>query len=181
MRRRTITAVSGNYGRQPHIARSRVGFAQRGVPICLPPFDPLLVRRHDADSMPTRQFVRSWTGKLSFSRVEQLQILQLARTQDNNTFAAPLQRLSHITSDLQEGVMKTRMQPIGNAWNNLPRLVRDLANELGKKIDLVMLGADTELDRQVLELIKDPLTHMVRNSADHGLERPADRRAAGKP
>src|SRR3954471_14921494 len=72
MRRRTITAVSGNYGRQPHIARSRVGFAQRGVPICLPPFDPLLVRRHDADSMPTRQFVRSWTGKLSFSRVEQL-------------------------------------------------------------------------------------------------------------
>src|SRR4051812_47747398 len=72
MRRRTITAVSGNYSRQPHIARSRVGFAQRGVPICLPPFDPLLVRRHDADSMPTRQFVRSWTGKLSFSRVEQL-------------------------------------------------------------------------------------------------------------
>jgi two-component system chemotaxis sensor kinase CheA len=109
------------------------------------------------------------------------QILQLARTQDNTTFAAPLQRLSHITSELQEGVMKTRMQPIGNAWNNLPRLVRDLAHELDKKIELVMLGADTELDRQVLELIKDPLTHMVRNSADHGLEGPADRRAAGKP
>ena len=109
------------------------------------------------------------------------QILQLARTQDNDLFAAPLQRLSHITSDLQEGVMKTRMQPIGNAWNNLPRLVRDLARELGKNIELVMLGADTELDRQVLELIKDPLTHMVRNSADHGLESPADRRAAGKP
>ena len=84
------------------------------------------------------------------------QILQLARTQDNDLFAAPLQRLSHITSDLQEGVMKTRMQPIGNAWNNLPRLVRDLARELGKNIELVMLGADTELDRQVLELIKDP-------------------------
>jgi two-component system chemotaxis sensor kinase CheA len=109
------------------------------------------------------------------------QILQLARTQANDAFAAPLQRLSHITSDLQEGVMKTRMQPIGNAWNNLPRLVRDLAHELDKNIELVMLGADTELDRQVLELIKDPLTHMVRNSADHGLESPADRRAAGKP
>jgi len=109
------------------------------------------------------------------------QILQLARTQDSNIFAAPLQRLSHITSDLQEGVMKTRMQPIGNAWNNLPRLVRDLAQELDKKIDLVMLGADTELDRQVLELIKDPLTHMVRNSADHGLEGPEDRVASGKP
>ncbi len=109
------------------------------------------------------------------------QILQLARTQDNSAFAAPLQRLSHITSDLQEGVMKTRMQPVGNAWNNLPRLVRELANDLGKKIDLVMVGAETELDRQVLELIKDPLTHMVRNSADHGLEVPADRLAAGKP
>ena len=93
----------------------------------------------------------------------------------------PLQRLSHITSDLQEGVMKTRMQPIGNAWNKLPRLVRDLARDMDKRIELVMHGADTELDRQVLELIKDPLTHMVRNCADHGLETPAERRAAGKP
>ncbi len=109
------------------------------------------------------------------------QLLQLARLQENSPFAVPLQRLSHITSDLQEGVMKTRMQPIGNAWNKLPRLVRDLARETGKKIELVMLGADTELDRQVLEFIKDPLTHMVRNSADHGLEKPEDRRAAGKP
>ncbi len=109
------------------------------------------------------------------------QLLQLARTQENSTFAVPLQRLSHITSDLQEGVMKTRMQPIGNAWNKLPRIVRDLARDMGKKIELVMHGADTELDRQVLELIKDPLTHMVRNSGDHGLETPAERRAAGKP
>ena len=109
------------------------------------------------------------------------QLLQLARIQANTSFTAPLQRLSHITSDLQEGVMKTRMQPIGNAWNKLPRLVRDLSHDLGKKIELVMLGADTELDRQVLELIKDPLTHMVRNSGDHGLETPAERRAAGKP
>lgn len=109
------------------------------------------------------------------------QLLQLARRQENSGFAVPLQRLSQITSDLQEGVMKTRMQPIGNAWNKLPRLVRDLARDLGKKIELVMHGAETELDRQVLELIKDPLTHMVRNSADHGLESPAERRAAGKP
>jgi two-component system, chemotaxis family, sensor kinase CheA len=109
------------------------------------------------------------------------QLLQLARVQDNATFAVPLQRLSHITTDLQEGVMKTRMQPIGNAWNKLPRIVRDLAREMNKKIELVMSGAETELDRQVLELIKDPLTHMVRNSGDHGLETPAERRAAGKP
>ncbi len=109
------------------------------------------------------------------------QLLQLARSEDNQAFAVPLQRLSHITTDLQEGVMKTRMQPIGNAWAKLPRLVRDLSHELGKKIELQMKGAETELDRQVLELIKDPLTHMVRNSGDHGLETPADRRAAGKP
>ena len=109
------------------------------------------------------------------------QLLQLSRNQENSGFTAPLQRLSHITSDLQEGVMKTRMQPIGNAWNKLPRLVRDLAHDMNKKIELTMLGAETELDRQVLELIKDPLTHMVRNSGDHGLESPAERRAAGKP
>ncbi len=109
------------------------------------------------------------------------QLLQILRTQKESEFAAPLQRLNHVTSELQEGVMKTRMQPIGNAWAKLPRLVRDLAHELGRKIDLQMLGADTELDRQVLELIKDPLTHMVRNSADHGLESPSERLAAGKP
>ena len=108
------------------------------------------------------------------------QLLQLARTQENSAFTVPLQRLSHITSDLQEGVMKTRMQPIGHAWNKLPRLVRDLSHDMGKKIELRMLGAETELDRQVLEMIKDPLTHMIRNSGDHGLETPAERRAAGK-
>jgi two-component system chemotaxis sensor kinase CheA len=109
------------------------------------------------------------------------QLMQLARARDDGAWSVPLQRLSHITSDLQDGVMKTRMQPIGNAWAKLPRLVRDLGMELGKRIDLQMRGADTELDRQVLELIKDPLTHMVRNSADHGLEMPEERRRAGKP
>jgi two-component system chemotaxis sensor kinase CheA len=108
------------------------------------------------------------------------QLLQMVRNQTDSEFTVPLQRLSHVTTDLQEGVMKTRMQPIGNAWAKLPRIIRDLAHELDKKIDLEMLGADTELDRQVLELIKDPLTHMVRNSADHGLESTADRVAAGK-
>ena len=109
------------------------------------------------------------------------QLLQILRTQKESDFVTPLQRLNHVVSELQEGVMKTRMQPIGNAWAKLPRIVRDLSIELGKKIDLVMKGADTELDRQVLELIKDPLTHMVRNSADHGLESTADRIKAGKP
>ncbi len=108
------------------------------------------------------------------------QLMQLLRNSDDSEFSIPLQRLSQCTTELQEGVMKTRMQPVGNAWAKLPRIIRDLQLELGKKIDLQMLGADTELDRQVLEMIKDPLTHMVRNSADHGIEMPADRLAAGK-
>ncbi len=109
------------------------------------------------------------------------QLLEMVRRHEDSEFKVPLQRLSTVTAELQEGVMKTRMQPVGNAWQKLPRIVRDLATELGKQIDLEMNGADTELDRQVLDLIKDPLTHMVRNSADHGLETPEQRRAAGKP
>jgi two-component system, chemotaxis family, sensor kinase CheA len=109
------------------------------------------------------------------------QLLEIVRRHEESEFKTPLQRLSSVTAELQEGVMKTRMQPIGNAWQKLPRIVRDLANELGKKIELETHGAETELDRQVLDLIKDPLTHMVRNSADHGLETPEQRRAAGKP
>lgn len=109
------------------------------------------------------------------------QLLQIMRSNPESEFSTPLQRLNHVVSDLQEGVMKTRMQPIGNAWSKLPRIIRDLALELDKKIILDMQGQDTELDRQVLDMIKDPLTHMVRNSGDHGIENPADRIAAGKP
>jgi len=108
------------------------------------------------------------------------QLLEISRRNEDTEFKVPLQRLSNVTAELQEGVMKTRMQPIGNAWQKLPRIVRDLSSELGKQIELEMHGADTELDRQVLDLIKDPLTHMVRNSADHGLETPSERTAAGK-
>jgi two-component system chemotaxis sensor kinase CheA len=100
------------------------------------------------------------------------QLLEIVRRHEDSEFKVPLQRLSNVTAELQEGVMKTRMQPIGNAWQKLPRIVRDLSQELEKPIELEMIGADTELDRQVLEMIKDPLTHMVRNSADHGLEIP---------
>lgn len=109
------------------------------------------------------------------------QLLEIVRRHEDSEFKVPLQRLSNVTAELQDGVMKTRMQPIGNAWQKLPRIVRDLGNELGKQIELEMHGAETELDRQVLDLIKDPLTHMVRNSADHGLESPEQRRLAGKP
>jgi two-component system chemotaxis sensor kinase CheA len=109
------------------------------------------------------------------------QLLEIMRHHQDSEFKVPLQRLSNVTAELQEGVIKTRMQPIGNAWSKLPRIVRDLTKDLGKEIELEMHGADTELDRQVLEVIRDPLTHIVRNSADHGLESPRERRAAGKP
>ncbi len=109
------------------------------------------------------------------------QLLEIVRRHEDSDFKVPLQRLSNVTAELQEGVMKTRMQPIGNAWQKLPRVVRDLCTELGKDIELMMRGADTELDRQVLDLVKDPLTHLVRNCADHGIELPAERIVAGKP
>ncbi len=108
------------------------------------------------------------------------QLLELARRDEGSAFKVPLQRLSHVTAELQESVMKTRMQPIGNAWSKLPRLVRDLCQDLGKDIELTMSGSETEIDRQLLELIKDPMLHMIRNAADHGIESAGDRMKAGK-
>ncbi|MFQ5733791.1 MAG: chemotaxis protein CheW [Planctomycetaceae bacterium] len=109
------------------------------------------------------------------------QLTQLARGDDDSKYSGPIAHLNRITTDLQDGVMKTRMQPIGNAWNKLPRLVRDLSNSMGKTIQLEMSGEDTELDRTVLDAIRDPLTHIIRNSADHGIESPEVRRERGKP
>ncbi len=108
-------------------------------------------------------------------------LLQMVRTLNDSEFKTPLQRLSNITAELQDRVMKTRMQPVGGAWRKLPRIIRDICRDVGKKIELKLEGEAVELDRQVLELIKDPLTHMVRNSADHGIESPATRIMAGKP
>ena len=109
------------------------------------------------------------------------QILQFASTDLGADLSRTTQRLNLITSDLQEGVMKTRMQPIRNVWNKFPRVVRDLTRSCGKQAAIRMEGEDTELDRTILEAIRDPLTHMVRNSVDHGLETAEERRAAGKP
>ena len=147
----------------------------------------------DEAAGPDKASVANQTIRVSVDHLENLmtmvselvltrnQLMQMVRGLNDSEFNVPLQRLSHLTTDLQEGVMKTRMQPIGNAWAKLPRIVRDIGHELSKKVDLQMLGADTELDRQVLELIKDPLTHMVRNAVDHGLEGPEERIEAGKP
>lgn len=108
------------------------------------------------------------------------QLIQLIRGDDESKYHAPIQHLSRVTSGLQGAVMKTRMQPIGNAWGKLPRIVRDLAQGARKQIELAMSGQETEVDRQLLEAIQDPLIHCVRNSADHGIELPEVRLAAGK-
>ena len=108
------------------------------------------------------------------------QLLELARLLNEDGLSTTLQRLSSITSDLQQNVMQARMQPIGRLFENLPRLVRDLSLDLGKQIDLVTLGAETEIDRQLIEFIRDPILHLIRNCADHGLEMPAERVALGK-
>ncbi len=109
------------------------------------------------------------------------QIMQHSEASVDTGLLNAAQRINLITSELQEGVMKTRMQPIRNAWSKLPRVIRDLSHACGKNVKLQMEGADTELDKTILEAIRDPLTHIVRNSVDHGIESPIERRAAGKP
>ena len=109
------------------------------------------------------------------------QLVQVAARSGSSTLADTSQRLNLITTELQEGVMKTRMQPIGNVFGKFPRVVRDIAVSLGKQVTVELEGKDTELDKTIIEAIKDPLTHMVRNSVDHGIETPEMRRAAGKP
>jgi len=108
------------------------------------------------------------------------QLLQFSNSTQDAGFQAVSQRMNLIATELQEEVMKTRMQPIGNVWNKFPRTVRDLAHSCGKEVQLVMEGQDTELDRTIIEAIKDPLTHLVRNSMDHGIEEPEARKRAGK-
>jgi two-component system chemotaxis sensor kinase CheA len=108
------------------------------------------------------------------------QVLQFARTSDNNDFLNLTQRLDLVTTELQDNVMKTRMQPIGSVFTKFQRVVRDLGKELGKTIELVIEGSETELDKSLLEAIKDPLTHIVRNSCDHGIETAEERKKIGK-
>jgi len=109
------------------------------------------------------------------------QLLELTRHLDNDPVKPPLQRLSGLTTDLQDAVMRARMQPVERLFSGLPRLVRELSKDLNKKINLETDGADTELDRQLIEVLRDPLTHIIRNCVDHGIETAEERTAAGKP
>ncbi len=119
-------------------------------------------------------------GELVLARNQILQFTQTVEGGDAG-LTATSQRLNLITTELQEGVMKTRMQPIENAWSRFPRVVRDLAVACGKQVRIEMEGKDTELDKTIIEAIKDPLTHLVRNSVDHGIEAPERRTESGKP
>ena len=155
--------------------------------------------RHPVAEAPTADSSSRATGSVADNaiRVDITQLdkvmnlvgeLVLARNQivsnttvfDQAALTTAAQRLNIITTELQESVMKTRMQPIGNVWAKFPRVVRDVAKDLGKKVRLVMQGQTTELDRTIIEAIKDPLTHIVRNSIDHGIESPERRTAGGK-
>ncbi len=122
--------------------------------------------------------VMNLVGELVLARN---QVLQFTGTQEDSGFLSTAQRLNLITTELQEGVMKTRMQPIGNVWSKLPRIVRDLSVGCGKRVEVQMEGAETELDKTIIEAIKDPLTHIIRNAVDHGIEMPEVRVARGKP
>jgi two-component system chemotaxis sensor kinase CheA len=108
------------------------------------------------------------------------QLLQFANSSEDTSLQAVSQRMNLIATELQEEVMKTRMQPIGNIWGQFPRTVRDVALSCGKQVNIEMEGKETELDKTIIEAIKDPLTHLVRNSVDHGIELPEDRVKAGK-
>src|SRR5258706_13441230 len=121
--------------------------------------------------------VMNLVGELVLARN---QILQFATRMKDSSFLAASQRLNLITTELQAGVMKTRMQPIGNIWDQFPRTVRDVALTCGKEVNIEMEGRETELDKTIIEAIKDPLTHLVRNSVDHGIELPEDRVKWGK-
>ncbi len=121
--------------------------------------------------------VMNLVGELVLTRN---QILQFTGESEQKELASAAQRLNIITTELQEGVMKTRMQPIGNIWSKFPRIVRDLSKELGKQVEIEMVGKETELDRTIIEAIKDPLTHIIRNAVDHGVETADEREGNGK-
>lgn len=128
--------------------------------------------------VPVLDALMNLVGELVLARN---QIVEFVGVHENPQVVAAAQRLNLITSELQEGVMRTRMQPIHSIWAKLPRVVRDLSKACGKKIRVEMEGKTTELDKSLIEAMKDPITHLVRNSVDHGIESPEERSAAGKP
>ena len=176
-----------------------VALEQETVGVCAPvtaevsdastPFEP----RDAAAADPAAARAKGATVRIGLDLIETMvtlvselvltrnQLADVARRSGNADVSATLGRLSSIVGDLQDQVMRARMQPLDRIFSGLPRLTRDLARELGKEITLVVEGGDNELDRQLIDILRDPLTHLIRNCADHGLETTAARLAAGKP
>ena len=157
----------------PQVAPQMMTNPQKDAAVVVPGKVETSIRVHVSllDSLMTL------AGELVLSRN---QLLQTIGSDDYRNAETVGQRIDLITSELQEAIMLTRMQPIGNVFNKFPRVVRDLSKQLGKKIDLNIVGKDVELDKTIIESINDPLTHLIRNSVDHGIEMPADRRKVGK-
>jgi two-component system chemotaxis sensor kinase CheA len=160
------------------------------VPVA--PVVPVLDEPGPTGAQPGRRAVADSTIRVDVDLLDNLmllvgelvltrnQIVQYVGRQTDQDLVRASQRLNLIASELQEGVMKTRMQPIDHIWSKLPRVVRDLGLQCGKSVRLEMEGRETELDKTLLEAVKDPLTHLVRNSVDHGIEAAAGRAVAGK-
>ena len=180
-------ATATSAGRQPVVEQHPAGEVPGKKPATKTP-EPAEAQ----SSAKQQQNVGDTTIRVDVSLLDQLmnlvgelvlarnQILQFTNTAKEAGLLATSQRLNLITTELQEGVMKTRMQPIGNVWSKFPRVVRDLAMGCGKQVRIEMEGKETELDKTIIEAIKDPLTHLVRNAIDHGIESPEARRLAGK-
>ena len=164
-------------------AQARPQHAPRPIPPAVePPDDPRIAQgvakariRVDVDLLDR---LMDLVGELVLARN---QLLRHSASRKDVELTRASQRLGQVTSSLQEGVMKARMRPIGTIWDQLPRVVRDLSIGCGKLVEVEMEGRATELDRTIIEAIKDPITHLVRNAVDHGIEPPEARRAKGKP
>jgi len=139
-------------------------------------------------SMPAKPSVKIDVDSLDkiMNLVEELvlcrnQLIQLSQSQNNPSLQTTVGAISTITSELQERVMNTRMLQVGTLFNRYHRMVRDLSQNLGKKVNLVIENQDAELDRNMLEQLKDPLSHLINNAMDHGIESPSERKLKGKP
>jgi two-component system chemotaxis sensor kinase CheA len=168
------TVVSGNNSAESGTSAQQRSAASEPAAVPPPPTERLTSLRVNVELLDR---MMTLVGELTLVRNQSL----LAFAGEEGGARAIIQRLNSVTSELQETVLRTRMQPVGNLFGKFPRMVRDLARQLGKQVEIVTIGREVELDKTVLEQLSDPLTHLLRNSIDHGLEIPEERVARGKP
>ena len=146
--------------------------------------EPLVIGRANEVAAPVKvnlELLDKLMNLVSEMVLARNRLLPFAAGMDDHNFSNAVRTVDLLTQELQERMMKTRMQPISQVWSKFPRLIRDVSNECNKTVHLVQEGADTELDRTLLDAVRDPLVHVIRNCIDHGIEEAADRMAAGKP